>query len=267
MKEIGRRLGVLRRQQGLSLRDVADRTKTIAKRRSDPRWKVSSSWLGRIEREGHSIAHVKLQALSEALGVAYGDLIDVPTDGEPEFVPPGYPEVPASAWNWLAHHEGALIPPEHWAAQFPVTTLLPSRTQLRDPVLRRVLNHSRNRERLYGVLGSKDFTLVPVVNPGTLVEIDATVRSICLERVFYSVYERPIYFLRSHDGYACGWCELDEKQEWLSLIPSARASSSHPRWRYRQDVEVIGQVIRACGRLGFPSGFQRSREVVIREAS
>jgi hypothetical protein len=66
------------------------------------------------------------------------------------------------------------------------------------------------------------------------------------------MFERPIYFLRSHDGYHCGWCELDVEQGWLTLVPSAMTVVSHRKWRYRQEVEVVGMVNRVLTRLGFP---------------
>lgn len=266
MNEIGRRLAALRTQRGLSLRDLAERTQESATRRGDPVWRVSASWLGRIERENHSISHIKLQSIEEALGVPHGDLMDALDGEESGSVPPGYPDVPPSALNWLSHLAGSLLPPEYWTASFPETTLLPLRSQLRHVSDGDAHRHHRDREPRYGVIGGKDFTLVPIVSPGALVEIDATVRSISPERLFYSVHARPIYFLRLHDGYACGWCELDEREEWLSLVPSARAQIPHPVWRYRKDVEVIGQVIRVCGRLGFPPGFERSKENGARKA-
>jgi len=71
-------------------------------------------------------------------------------------------------------------------------------------------------------------------------------------KIFYSVFERPIYFLRSHDGYHCGWCELDAEERWLTLVPSVMTTVSPRRWRYRKEVEVIGQVDRVLTRLGFP---------------
>ncbi|HMF64998.1 MAG TPA: hypothetical protein VK608_12990, partial [Edaphobacter sp.] len=94
--------------------------------------------------------------------------------------------------------------------------------------------------------------------PGAVVEINTAVRTIEPGRVFHSIFERPIYFLRSHDGYHCGWCELDAEGEWLTLVPSAMTAVPHRRWRYRQEVEVVGLVNRVLTRLGFPESLRKS---------
>jgi hypothetical protein len=107
--------------------------------------------------------------------------------------------------------------------------------------------------------GVGDNTLVPFVQPRAIVEINSAVRTIKPGKVFHSIFERPIYFLRSHDGYHCGWCELDAEEEWLTLVPSAMTMVAHRRWRYLQEVEVVGLVNRVLTRLGFPEdlGFDR----------
>jgi hypothetical protein len=111
----------------------------------------------------------------------------------------------------------------------------------------------RHARFLYGILGAGDSTLVPFVQPGAVVEINTEVRTVEQGRVFNSIFERPVYFLRSHDGYHCGWCELDATGNWLTLVPSAVAAAPHRKWRYRQEVEVIGLVNRVLTRLGFPA--------------
>jgi hypothetical protein len=121
-----------------------------------------------------------------------------------------------------------LLPPESWLAYFPATTLLPPLSQMDGTSRRAVRRHSREAEPLYGILGAR--------------------------KIFHSIFERPIYFLRSHDGYHCGWCELDAENGWLTLVPSALTMVSHRRWRYRQAMEVVGLVNRVLTRLGFPKG-------------
>lgn len=57
MSEIGRKLLIIRKQRKLSLRQVERLTILIANRYGDKARRISASWLGRIERESHSIAH------------------------------------------------------------------------------------------------------------------------------------------------------------------------------------------------------------------
>jgi hypothetical protein len=70
-----------------------------------------------------------------------------------------------------------------------------------------------------GIIGKRDRTLEPMIRPGTIVHIDTQKRSISLRKDWKHEFQRPIYFLMARDGYVCGWCELDQKSEWLTLAP------------------------------------------------
>jgi len=252
MREIGRRLLVIRKQRKLSLRQVEKLTATIANRYGDKSRSISASWLGRIEREAHSIAHKKLESLEEAYGVSHEELTDeaIPEDEATHLLHSHFPDIPAAVLKGLTGFGDPLLPPESWFAYFPLTTLLPP-LSIAD---RSGYSPGRKRkaEHVYGILGASDNTLVPFVHPGAVVEIDSSIHKIESGKVFRSIFERPIYFLRSHDGYHCGWCELDIERKWLMLVPSAMNIVPHRKWRYRQEVEVVGIVNRVLTRLGFP---------------
>jgi transcriptional regulator with XRE-family HTH domain len=257
MSEIGRKLLIIRNQRKLSLRQVEKLTMVIANRHGDKARRISASWLGRIERESHSIAHKRLESLEEVYGVTHDELTDeaIPENDATRSLHFQFPNVPVAVLNGLIGLKMPLLPPESWLAYFPQTTLLPPSQNDRND---RTAVHKRMRdvEFLFGVIGANDTTLVPFVQPGAIVEINAAVRTIEAGKVFHSIYERPIYFLRSHDGYHCGWCELDAQKGRLTLVPSALTLVSHRRWRYRQEVEVVGVVNRVLTRLGFPKGLR-----------
>ncbi|MBB6142993.1 transcriptional regulator with XRE-family HTH domain [Silvibacterium bohemicum] len=252
MSEMGRKLLIIRRQRKLSLRQVEKLTTTIAQKYGDKSRRISASWLGRVERENHSIAHKWLESLKEVYGVTHEELTDdlIPESKATRSLHHQLPDIPAAVLKGLAGLGASLLPPESWLAYFPTTTLLPplAQTEGSSPARKR----PRNTEYLYGILGASDNTLIPFVQPGAIVEIDSSIHKIDSGRVFRSIFERPIYFLRSHDGYHCGWCELDLKQEWLTLVPSAMSMVSYQRWRYRGEIEIVGMVNRVLTRLGFP---------------
>jgi transcriptional regulator with XRE-family HTH domain len=260
MGEIGRKLLIIRQQRKLSLRQVERLTTVIANRYGDKARRVSASWLGRIERESHSITHKRLESLEEVYGVSHDELTDesLLEDEASRSLRIHLPDVPAAVLKGLTGIGGPLMPPERWLDYFPDTTLLPpARMDGNSP--RTARKHSRDSEPLYGVLGAGDSTLIPLMRPGAIVEINSSIRTVNPRRFFCSVFERPIYFLRSHDGYHCGWCELDSDREWLTLVPSAMTVVPQRRWRYRQEVEVVGQVDRVLTRLGFPKGSEFDR--------
>ncbi len=247
MDRIGRKLRKIRVQLRLSLRQVERLTAELAKQHRDPSLRVSASWIGRFEREEHDFSHNKLKSLEEVYGITHEDLLSeaIPFDKILRKLLQDFPDVPQAVLNWLSGHNGPLLPPNSWLAYFPDTTLLPVRLSTNGNG-----RHTGENTPLVGILGANDYTLVPTARPGALLVIDGSVRSIRQPRAFRSVFERPIYFLHSRDGYHCGWCDLDENEQWLTLVPSTMTTGKRLQWRYRKDVEVIGLVTHTYTRLG-----------------
>ncbi len=252
MSKLGRKLRTIRRQHRLSLRQVERLTIALAKKYGDAARRISASWLGRLEREEHAIPHRTLQTLEEIYEISHEELTDesISTEEASRTLHAHLPELPAGVLKGLTDPDGEhLLPPESWLMYFPETTLLPSLPTVHgDPP--HVHRHS-STARLYGVMGANDLTLLGLVQPGAVLEIDQSVRTIDATKIYCSVSERPIYFLRSHDGYHCGWCDLDPERQWLTLVPSALAKASQRRWRYREEIEVVGVVTRVLTRLRF----------------
>jgi transcriptional regulator with XRE-family HTH domain len=252
MSELGHKLRSIRRQRRLSLRQVETLTAALAKNYGDASRRVSASWLGRLEREDHSIPYRTLETLEEVYGVSHEELTDeyISTEEASRTPHVHLPKLPSIVLKALTDPVGNyLLPPESWLAYFPETTLLPSLPTpdgVQPAARRRSLN-----ARSYGVLGANDLTLLGLVQPGAVLEIDYSVRAIDATKIYHSVSERPIYFLRSHDGYHCGWCELDSQQRWLTLVPSALTKVPQRRWRYRDEIEIVGLVTRVLTKLRF----------------
>jgi hypothetical protein len=100
---------------------------------------------------------------------------------------------------------------------------------------------SRGRYR-QGILGKYDHTLDPMIPAGSVIQIDNHDRAIPFRRNWGNEFQRPIYFLMTRDRYVCGWCELDEDDDWLTLIPHPLSSASSRRWKFRKEIEIIGRV-------------------------
>jgi transcriptional regulator with XRE-family HTH domain len=249
MNQIGHKLLMVRKQRRLSLRQVERLTSAIADRCNDQACRISASWLGRIERGNHSIAHKRLASLEEVYRISHDELADNAAGQSQHY---RFTDVPAAVLKSLSSLGGPLLPPESWLSYFPQTTLLPPLSQIPGRAGETVLKRQPGSEPLYGILGANDTILVPFVLPGAVVEINTAVRRVHPGKIFHSIFERPIYFLRSHDGYHCGWCELETNKGWLTLVPFASGLMPPRRWRYRQEVEVIGTVNRVLTRLGFP---------------
>jgi hypothetical protein len=89
-----------------------------------------------------------------------------------------------------------------------------------------------------------------MIPPGSIVRVDTRNRAISSRKNWTHEFQRPVYFLRTRQGYLCGWCELDGNSEWLTLIPHPLSPAPSRRWKNRTDVENMGRVVSVVIRLG-----------------
>jgi len=94
------------------------------------------------------------------------------------------------------------------------------------------------RRHRYGLIGLEDWTMYPVLHPGSLVLIDDRRRRIA-SGGWTSEIDRPIYFLEHRDGYRCGWCSSDREKVILQPHP---ASQQPPEIFNSSAIDVLGQV-------------------------
>ena len=98
----------------------------------------------------------------------------------------------------------------------------------------------------YGYIGAEDFTMYPLLLPGSFVQIDEARNKVC-EGMWRSEYERPMYFVETREGHVCCWCALRQNQLVLQPHP---LSPVQPRvLKDQQEAEVIGQVVGVAMRL------------------
>jgi hypothetical protein len=89
-----------------------------------------------------------------------------------------------------------------------------------------------------------------MIRAGSIVQIDTRKREISPKKDWTHEFQRPIYFLKTKGGYFCGWCELDEDSQWLTLIPHPLSPASSRRLKYPTEVENVGRVMGLVIRLG-----------------
>jgi len=100
---------------------------------------------------------------------------------------------------------------------------------------------------VYGYIGGEDFTMYPLLPPGTFLQVDES-RNKVIQKMWRSEYERPVYFVETRDGYVCCWCAL--KADQIVLQPHPLSPVPVRVMRHPQDAEVIGQVVGVALRLG-----------------
>jgi hypothetical protein len=94
-------------------------------------------------------------------------------------------------------------------------------------------------EQRYALIGTEDWFMYPMLQPGTFVSIDESQRKIS-NSGWTNEFERPIYFFEHRKGYACGWCSLSGEQ--LILQPHPSSTCSPQLYKYPTDIDLIGQV-------------------------
>jgi hypothetical protein len=111
---------------------------------------------------------------------------------------------------------------------------------------------------MYGYIGLEDYTLHPLIRPGSLVQIDSSQRKISTEK-WKTEFDRPIYFVELRDGYVCSWCQVDHGQ--LIIIPHPQSPQDVRRFDYPSQAEIIGRVTGVAMRIvgeKVPEGGQHS---------
>ncbi len=99
----------------------------------------------------------------------------------------------------------------------------------------------------YGYIGEEDFTMYPILPPGSFVQVDEA-RNKVVEGTWRSEFERPIYFVETREGFTCSWCHI--KQEGIVLQPHPLSSVAVRILKHPQEAEVVGQVVGVAMRLG-----------------
>ena len=102
------------------------------------------------------------------------------------------------------------------------------------------LNGVDIRQHRYGFIGLEDWSMYPILHPGSLVVIDDSRRKIA-PGGWSSEHDRPIYFLETRQGYLCGWCTQSDGRLLVQPHPS---SQQQPRlFDNPSQVDILGQVI------------------------
>ena len=125
------------------------------------------------------------------------------------------------------------------------------------------LNSLASQKYTYAFVGTEDYTMYPLLQPGSFIQVDESKRRV-VSRPWRSEYERPIYFVETREGFVCCWCSL--RLNSLVLQPHPLSSAPVRVLKHPQEAEVIGQVVGVAMKIGDPQsselleprGFARS---------
>lgn len=102
------------------------------------------------------------------------------------------------------------------------------------------------KEQRYALIGTEDWFMSPLLQPGTFVSIDETQKKI-INSGWNNEFDRPIYFFEHRQGFACGWASLNGDQ--LILTPHTLSGCTPVVYKFPNDIDLIGQVSGVAMRL------------------
>jgi transcriptional regulator with XRE-family HTH domain len=250
----GERLKHVRAQLGITTREVAIFSKLIAESENNNEFLISGPWLTQIENEKTSLPSIyKLFTLASIYGLSYSSIVAL-YGVDVTKIKMFHARIPIAKTH-LAQQESA----EHatTALELPVrfdaglnvskTNLLSRMIETWGKVPLEFIQHLDLRHRLYGFVGFSDYTLYPLLRPGSFVEIDPELRDV-RQRSPRSEFDRPIYFVDLRNEYACSWCELMEDKLLVLAHPLSPVKSRS--LAFPKDAEIIGQVTGVAMRIG-----------------
>jgi|SRR5579875_360518 len=247
----GEQLKNLRLKLGITTRDVEEYSRQIAETEGEEDFYISNAWLTQVENTDSTPSIRKLFSLSVIYRISYNDLLNL-FGVEPE----GISKYQFSRTLEKTHLMRGFLPAPQKSVTFPVrfdpgfriekSNLLSRMVEIWGEVPIPILQRLDVRHCLYGYIGLKDFTLYPLLRPGSFVQIDDTLKEVQKGPWRFEL-ERPIYFIELRDSYACSWCELHENR--LMLVPHPLSPCSIREVGYPDEAEIVGQVTAAAMRL------------------
>jgi transcriptional regulator with XRE-family HTH domain len=248
---LAERLKGLRSRLGITTREVAEQSQRIADAEGNPEFYISNAWLTKLENTDSIPSIHKLVSLSVIYRVKFSELLLL-FGVDLEDIAKRQLEIPSPQTHLLALQASDPDATVTFPVQFDPginfngTNLLSRMVQQWGELPFAVIQHLNLRHSHYGFIGLQDFTLYPLLRPGSFVQIDPRARKIQLYR-WRTEFDRPIYFLELRDSYACGWCEVQGNE--LTLLPHPLSPSSIRRFAFPGEAEIVGQVTGVAMRL------------------
>lgn len=241
MERPGEKLKHSRERLKLTFRDVEQASQAVAARRGSDEFAIALSRLADIENKGTLPTIYRLYTLSVIYRLDFDEMLrwyGVPLDQLAGDVS----HVGLEATHEIRlNHRGDVPVPQSLDCEIDM-----ERTTFLSQLIRRwgkmplsLLNGLDLRQYRYGFIGLEDWSMYPILQPGSLVLLDESKRKI-INSGWTNEFDRPIYFLEHRDGYRCCWCSLTADSLILHPHPSSQERPSI--YRHPAEIEVVGQV-------------------------
>ena len=246
----GERLKQMRLRLGLTTREISELSKKIATAEGSEEYAVSHARLIQIENDESTPSIYKLFTLSAVYARPFTELVSFYLDLEKIT---GHHLDMEMGTTRLASFD---VYDEGRAVSFPVrfdpgfqvekTNLLSRMVEVWGEVPVGLLRYLNVRKQRYGFIGLEDYTMYPLLRPGSFVQIDQQ-QKLQAAGVYRSEYERPIWFLELRTGYLCSWCELHRDR--IVSVPHPLSPCRTQEFAYPNEAEIVGRVTAVASRL------------------
>jgi len=247
----GAQLKEIRNRLGVTTREVEELSRRIADECGNAEFYISNAWLTQVEN-GDSVPSIyKIFSLSAIYRTRFWDLLRI-FHVDVNAIAKYQTELPLQN----THLVSLEMPDPQKPVRFPVrfdrgfslekTSLISRMVELWGEVPVALIQDLDVRHCQYGYIGMEDYTMDPILRPGSFVQIDTQLNRV-QPSAWRTEFDRPIYFVELREGYACSWCEVGESQ--LTLLPHPLSACAVRRYAYPDDAEIIGQVAAVAMRL------------------
>lgn len=247
----GERLKDVRNRLGVTTREVEGFSRQLADSEGNEEFFISNAWVTQIENTRAVPSIYKLFSLAVVLRIRFPDLLLLY----------GIDLEKVSKYQTTLQldktHLSALeVYDQDRPVSFPVrfdrgfsadkTSFISRIVEVWGEVPISLIQHLDIKRGRYGYIGLKDYSLYPLLRPGSFVQIDDQ-ETMVRKALWRSEYDRPIYFVELRDGFACSWCELNGHT--LTLIPHPLSPCSHRQLEYPAQAEIVGRVTAVAMRI------------------
>jgi len=250
----GERLKQMRLRLGLTTREISELSKKIASAEGNEEYAVSHARLIQIENDESTPSVYKLFTLSAVYARPFTELVSFYVDLE---------KIASHHLDMEMNHTRLAsfeVYNESQAVSFPVrfdpgfrvekTNLLSRMIEVWGEVPVGFLRYLNVRKLRYGFIGLEDYTMYPLLRPGSFVQIDQQQKPQEGGGAYRSEHERPIWFLELRNGYLCSWCEVHRDR--LVSVPHPLSPCRTQEFALPNEAEIVGRVTAVAARLVNP---------------
>jgi transcriptional regulator with XRE-family HTH domain len=244
MEDAGQKLRKIRDRLKLRVRDVEEASQKIAEKHRNDEFAIYINRLSEIENRGLVPSIYKLYSLCAIYRLDFQEVLEwygismakLPADAASIEVPSTH------LLSFKSNVHGEALVPLALDPGFDMrrTTYLSRMIQRWGKIPLLLLDQLELKDRRYAFLGTEDWFMFPLLQPGSLLIIDDTQRKIS-NGGWATEFDRPIYFLEHRDGYACGWCNVQGDQ--LVLIPHPASRCNPEIYENPGGFDIIGRVV------------------------